>query len=161
MIAKWSFIQFIEKIVSMCGGKIKPKTQHQKLWIFALFWWYVHMYHYSKWQINRTDLGLNKVQCRHLIPALNAPGQNIRPHAWLPLSFLGMDAWLTSQLKVVLIQKLLRPLICLAKYFEMLFMDVYTSRHMRTSGRLVHELNVCTVSLYPRGMCKLHVHVFK
>ena len=27
----------------------------------------------------------------------------------------------------------------------MSFMDVYTTRHRRASGRLVHELNVCTV----------------
>ena len=31
--------------------------------------------------------------------------------------------------------------------FKMLFMDVYTTRHRRASGRLVHALNVCTVPL--------------
>ena len=46
------------------------------------------------------------------------PGQNTRPHARLPPSFLGMDAWMTSQLNVVLIHKLRGSLICLAKIFR-------------------------------------------
>ena len=35
--------------------------------------------------------------------------------------------------------------IAMQNYFEMFFMDVYTTCHRRTSGRLVDELNVCTV----------------
>ena len=74
------------------------------------------------------------------------PEQNTRPHARLPPSLLGMDAWMTSQLNVVLIHKLRGSLICLARYFEMLFIDVYTTRHRHTSGRLVQESNVDTVT---------------
>ena len=39
------------------------------------------------------------VQWRHSNPALNAwsSGHNTRPHARLPPSFLGTDAWITSQ----------------------------------------------------------------
>ena len=59
-----------------------------------------------------------------------------------PVSW-AMDAWMTSQLNVVLIHKLCESLICMAK--KLFFMDVYTNRHRRASGRLVHELNVCTV----------------
>ena len=73
------------------------------------------------------------------------PGQNTRPHARLPSSFPGMDAWMTSQLNVVLIHKLRGSLICMAKYFEMLFIEFYTTRHRRASGLHVHDLNVCTV----------------
>ena len=35
------------------------------------------------------------------------PGHNTRPYARLPPSFLSMDAWITSQLNVALIRKLL------------------------------------------------------
>ena len=35
------------------------------------------------------------------------PGHNTRPHAQLSARFLGMDAWMTSQLNVVLISTLL------------------------------------------------------
>ena len=44
------------------------------------------------------------------------PGHNTRPHARLAPSFLGKDAWMTSQLNVVFHRKLRRLLLCLA-YF--------------------------------------------
>ena len=58
------------------------------------------------------------IQCRYLIPAPNAwaAEHNKRPHARLPPSFLGMDAWMTSQLNVALIHKLRASLMCLV-YF--------------------------------------------
>ena len=49
-------------------------------------------------------------------------GQNTRPHARLPPSFIGMGAWMTSQLIVALIPKLRESLMCLACFFDMLFM---------------------------------------
>ena len=47
------------------------------------------------------------------------PGHNTRPHAWLPPSFLGMDARITStwQLNVALIRKLRGSLIYFAYVF--------------------------------------------
>ena len=39
-------------------------------------------------------------------------GHNTRPHAQLPPSFLGMDAWMTSQLNLALIRKLRETLMC-------------------------------------------------
>ena len=44
------------------------------------------------------------------------PEHNTRPHVRLPPSFLGMNAWMTSQLNVALIHKLRGSSICLA-YF--------------------------------------------
>ena len=45
------------------------------------------------------------LQCQHLIPALNA-WVNTQQQTWLPPSFLGIDAWMTSQLNIALIRKL-------------------------------------------------------
>ena len=81
------------------------------------------------------------------------PGHNSRPHARLQPSFLGTDARMISQLNVVLIRKLLGSLLCLAYSFDMLSMRDSTTSHWQTSGRLVQELNVCTV----RSL--LHVNV--
>ena len=61
-------------------------------------------------------------------------------------------AWMNSQLNVALISKLRGQLICLAYFFDMLSMVVCTIRHWETSGRLVQELNACTVAvliMYP------------
>ena len=52
---------------------------------------------------------------------------------------------MTSQLNVALIHNLLESLICLAYFFDMLFMGVSATRHCQASGRLVQELSVCTV----------------
>ena len=48
------------------------------------------------------------VQCRHLIPALNAwaSGHNTRPHDRLPPSYLVMNGWMTSQLNIALFHML-------------------------------------------------------
>ena len=55
---------------------------------------------------------------------------------------------MTSQLNVVLIRKLLGSLLCLAYSFDMLCMRDSTTSHWQTSGRLVQELNACTVYVY-------------
>ena len=73
------------------------------------------------------------------------PAHNTQPHARLPTSFLGMEAWMTSQLNVELIRKPRGVLMCLAYFFDMLSMGVCKTRHWQTSGRLVQELNTCTV----------------
>ena len=76
------------------------------------------------------------------------PGHDTRPHARLQPSFVGMDAWMTSQLNVVLIRKLLGSLLCLAYSFDTLSMRDSTTSQWQTTGRLVQELNVCTVSSF-------------
>ena len=48
-------------------------------------------------------------------------------------------------LNVTLIRKLRWSLMCLSYFIVMLSMDVYATRQWQTSGRLVRELNVCTV----------------
>ena len=80
------------------------------------------------------------------------PRHTILPHARLPPSFLGMDARMTSKLNLALIHKLRGSLINLAYFFDMLAIGVCTTRHWQASGRLVQELNVCTVAL--RGNTK-------
>ena len=52
---------------------------------------------------------------------------------------------MTSQLNVALIHKLRGSLIYLAYFFDMLAIGLFTNRLQQTSGRLVQELNVCTV----------------
>ena len=52
-------------------------------------------------------------------------------------------------LTVALIRKLLGSLMCLDYCFDMLSMDVCTTRYRQTSGRLVQELNVSNVA--PQG----------
>ena len=61
----------------------------------------------------------DQVQCRHLIPALNfgQPRDNTRPHARLPVIFLCMVALMTSQLKVAVICRLRRSLMCLLYFW--------------------------------------------
>ena len=86
-------------------------------------------------------------QTVYTVPTFNSwqPGHNTRPHARLPPRFLGMYAWMTSQLNVALIRKLRGALLCLAYFFDMLSMGFCKTRHGQTSGRLVQELNVCNV----------------
>ena len=93
---------------------------------------------------------------------VGSPGIKTQPHARLPPSFLYMDACLTSQLNVALIRKLPGSLMCLNYYSMLLSMDVFTTRNRQTSGRLVQELNVCTVHVSDSEQSKrksLHLHV--
>ena len=72
-------------------------------------------------------------------------GHATRPQARLPSSIPGMYAWMASQLNVALIRKLRGALICLGYYFDMVAMGVCATGHWQTFGRLMQELNVCTV----------------
>ena len=78
---------------------------------------------------------------------LGQPGLNARPHARLAPIFLGKDARMTSQLNVVFHRKLRGSLVCLS-YFWHVIHGCLKNRHWQTSGRLVQELNVCTVCMY-------------
>ena len=100
------------------------------------------------------------LQCRHSIPALNA-WHNTRPHTRLPPSFLGMDAIigpLPQKRNIALIRKLIGSLMCLAPFFDLLCMGVCTARHWQTSGRLVQELNACTVATEVNGCGSLYCY---
>ena len=77
---------------------------------------------------------------------LGQPVHNARLYAQLPGSFLSMDSWMTSQLKVALIRKLCGPLMYLAYFFDMSAMGVIATSHWQTSGWLVQEF--CTVYTY-------------
>ena len=48
-------------------------------------------------------------------------------------------------MNVALIRKLRGALMCLAYIFDILSWGVCKTRHSQTSGRLVQELNACTV----------------
>ena len=54
---------------------------------------------------------------------------------------------MTSKQNAALIRKLCGSLVCMAYVFDMLYKGVCTTQHWQTSGRLMHELNVCTVGL--------------
>ena len=56
-----------------------------------------------------------------------------------PVSWTWMRGWPHNWMK------LCEPLMCLAYSFEMLHIDICTTRHWQTTGWLVQELNVCTV----------------
>ena len=60
-------------------------------------------------------------------------GHNTRPDTWLPPIFLGLNAWMTSQLNITLARKLRGSLVCLACFFDELAMGVFTTRHWKTS----------------------------
>ena len=64
-----------------------------------------------------------KVQCRHLIPTLNAWAAracNTLLHARLRSCIPVMNAWMTSQLNVTLMNKLRGSSMCYANSFGML-----------------------------------------
>ena len=73
------------------------------------------------------------------------PVHNTRPHARLATGSLDTNAWMTSQLNEDLICRLCVSFICLAYFFDMLSIGIFTTRHWQTSGRLVQESNPCTV----------------
>ena len=68
-------------------------------------------------------------------------GHNTRPHSRLPLSCLCMDDLTTDHI----FDPQATWVIGVLGYFLTLSMGVCTTRHWQTSGRLVQELNVCTV----------------
>ena len=69
------------------------------------------------------------------------PGHNTQPQAQLSPSFLGMDAWKTSQLNIALIHRLGGSLLRLAflAFYPWVFVQPGTGR------RLVQEFIACTV----------------
>ena len=87
------------------------------------------------------------VQCRHLIPALNALADRAKYTTTCPIAtfFPGHGCMNDLQLNVTLIRKLRGSLMCLSYFIGMLSMGVCTTRQWQTSDRLVQELNGCTV----------------
>ena len=73
------------------------------------------------------------------------PSHNTRSHAQMPPSFLGKDTWMTSQLKMALLHKATWVIDVLSLFFDMSSVGVCTTKPHKTSGRLLQELNVCTV----------------
>ena len=76
---------------------------------------------------------------------VSSPGRIHDRTPRLPSNFLGMDAWITLQLKVALSRKLRGSSKCFAYICDIISMGVSTTRHGQTSGLLVQELNVRTV----------------
>ena len=87
------------------------------------------------------------IQCRHLIPALDAWAVRAKYTPTCPIAtqFPGHGCMDDLQLNVSLIRNLRGLLICVSYFIEMLSMGVVTTRQWQASGRLVQELNVCTV----------------
>ena len=77
-------------------------------------------------------------------------GHDTCPHVKSTPSVLGLNSWMTSQLNEALIPKLYVGHSCVWLFFDILFMDVCTTRQWQTSGRLVQELNACIVDLMYR-----------
>ena len=78
------------------------------------------------------------------------PGHT-RPRNWLPPSFLSIKSWMIPQLNLASIHKQRGSFICLSYFLDMLSMRVVTTRYCQTSGRLVQELDICTVVVYRDG----------
>ena len=70
------------------------------------------------------------------------PGHNTIAHARLTSSFQGMDAWMFSEPSDLQATWVIGVL---GLFFDMLSLGASTTRHWQTSGRLVQELDVCTV----------------
>ena len=95
-----------------------------------------------------------RLPCRHSIPALNARAAHVkyRTARLIATKFhwhgcmddLTTDRSCDSQATWVI--------DVLDLFLDMLPMGVCTSRHWRTSGRLVQELDACTVHLNGRGV---------
>ena len=87
------------------------------------------------------------IQCWHLISALNAWAARASYTTARPINsyFLGIVAWMNSQMHVPWIRKLRGSFMYLAYFIDMLSVGVCTTKHWQTSSRLVQELSVCTV----------------
>ena len=68
-------------------------------------------------------------------------------HDRMPDRHLVFWAWMTPQLNVALDSHSTWVIDVLGLCFDMLSMVVCTTRHWQTPGRLVQELNVCTVHI--------------
>ena len=109
------------------------------LWNFAFFPSYFHKYE-SSWRYF-----LEELECELDNSCTKCVGRPCIIHDQLPPSFLGMDAWMTWQLNVVMIRKLRGLLTCLANFFHIL----------STSSLLVQELNFCA----PIHACSAQNHL--
>ena len=98
---------------------------------------------------NNDKRTLETIQCGHLIPALNAWKARAKytTACLITTQFPGHGCINDPQLNVALVHKLRGLLLCLAYFLEVLSIGVGTTRYWHTSGRLVQELNVCTVPI--------------
>ena len=82
------------------------------------------------------------------VPTFNSctkcPGNSVIKHDCMPDCHTVSWTWMTSQMNVALVLKLRGPLMCLS-FFWLVIHCSFTTRHLQTSGRLMQELNVCTV----------------
>ena len=89
------------------------------------------------------------MQCRHLIPALNTWAAQTWYTTARPIATQspGLGCMDDLRTKRSFDSQTIGSLVCLPYLFEILSMGVCTTRHKQTSGRLVQELNVCTVAV--------------
>ena len=73
-----------------------------------------------------------------------APWHDTRPHVRFPPSLLGMDDLITERSFDSQASLVIRVL----SLFFTLFSDVYQTKYWLWSGRLVQELNVCTIKTH-------------
>ena len=109
-------------------------------------------YSFKKVPNKKTNKRNRELQCRHLIPALNAwPARawytttcsiatQFSGHGWTLYNQSYFDVQATWVIDVF------------DWLFDIIDMCVCTTRHWQTSGRLVQELNVCTVYYYRYGV---------
>ena len=92
-----------------------------------------------------------EVTTERTVPTLNSctkcVGNPCIIHDRFPPSVMGTDACITSQLKVALIRIMRGSLLCLAYSFDVKHRCFYNEA-LKTSDRLVQNLNVCTVGLF-------------
>ena len=72
-------------------------------------------------------------------------GHNTHPHAMIDTLVPGHECRNDLTTSVALMRKLRRLSVCLVYCFDMLTMDVCSTRHYETPGCPVQELNVCTI----------------
>ena len=73
------------------------------------------------------------------------PGHITQPYDRLPVTYMGMDAWMTSQPGNTFYLQATWFIDVPGLFSDMLPIGVCTTVHWHTYGRLVQELNVCTV----------------
>ena len=95
------------------------------------------------------------MQCRHLIPALKVVPSLAIIHDRIDWSY--MHRWPHNWTYSFYLQAAL--LMFVACFFGTLSMSGCTTRHWQTSGRLVQELNVCTVYGFEINACGQHTRV--
>ena len=87
------------------------------------------------------------LQCRHIIPALNAWAARAYYTTARPIGTQIHGHGCTDYLKIERrCYYYIQVIDVLGLFFDMLSMGFYTTRHWQTFGRLVQELNICTVA---------------